>query len=54
LKSYTIDLDEDEIEAVLRKVDSTPSDILLTSYEDAVVFGILHQLIEQEKDSPDV
>ena len=49
LKSFKIDLEEEELEAVIRYVKNSSAEGLLSSYDDAVIFGILHQIIEHEK-----
>jgi len=48
LKSFKVTLEDEELEAVDRYIKESPMDSLLSSYEEAVIFGILHQITEQK------
>jgi hypothetical protein len=52
MKSFKIKLEAEEIDAVKDLVKNFKAHSLLSSYEDAVNFGILHQILEQSDEEP--
>ena len=50
MKSYTITLNEDDREIIESIVDNYDSESLLSSTEDATLYVVLTQIIEQDGD----
>ena len=50
MKSYTIMLDEDDKEIIESIVNSYDSESLLSSTEDATLYVVLSQIVEQDGD----
>lgn len=51
MKAFVVKLEKEEIDAVKELVKNFKTHSLLSSYEDAVNFGILHQILEQSDDT---
>ena len=49
-KKFTVILDDDEINAVKELIKTTDIHSLLSSHETSVNYGILYQILEQDKD----
>jgi hypothetical protein len=47
MKTFLVKLEKEEIDSVKELVKNFKTHSLLSSYEDAVNFGILHQILEQ-------
>ena len=50
MKSYKVKLDEDDMEIIENIINNYDSESLLTSSEDATLYGVLSQIIEQDGD----